>query len=86
MFYRALNIYKELNLYENTLQSIFILISIRFSLIFLESFLRINPELGYNYDYFRFKSDKLTRLATFAFLQPSALLGYEHIPDLGTYG
>jgi len=63
-----------------------LLIGIGFTLVSLELFLRMNPRFGYNYNSFRFKSDRLNRVPTFAFLQPSPLLGYEHIPNFGTYG
>lgn len=45
-----------------------------------ESFLRFYPDFGYRYHCFKFKCEKLD-ISDFSYLRPSALLGYEHIPN-----
>ncbi len=60
-----------------------LLIGIGFTLISLELFLRINPKFGYNYSSCNFKNKDMTRFKdhNFGYLRPSALLGYEMIPN-----
>jgi hypothetical protein len=66
---------------------LFIIISlflgIGIALIILESFLRLNPKFGYNYSLCKFKNEKLMMLDqdNFKYIRPSALLGYEIIPN-----
>ncbi|MCX5713910.1 MAG: SGNH/GDSL hydrolase family protein [Candidatus Omnitrophica bacterium] len=55
-----------------------IFLNIILSLLFLELFLRVNPKFGYVYNAFKVDSVK----ADFMALQPSKLLGYEHVPNL----
>lgn len=62
------------------------LIGIIIALIFLELFFRINPRFGYKYSLPKFKADKSLDISQWPWLQPSALLGYEHIPNFGSYG
>lgn len=60
-----------------------LLIGIGFVLISLELFLRLNPKFGYNYSSYNFKNEKVMALnnRNFGYIRPSALLGYEIIPD-----
>lgn len=51
-----------------------------------ELFFRINSRVGYKYVLPKFKSDESSSISQFSFLQPSGLLGYEHIPNFGSYG
>jgi len=66
-----------------------ILFGLSLILIILELSLRLYPEFGYRYHSFKFKSEKLG-LSDFSYLQPSALLGYELIPNtkssINSYG
>lgn len=60
-----------------------LLIGLGFILASLELFLRINPKFGYNYSFFRFKVDNPTlNNASNSYVRPSALLGYELIPNI----
>lgn len=80
---------KNLFLYNEKilLFKIFIfLTSIIIALFSLELFFRINSGFGYKYALPRFKSDKSSDISQWPWLQPSALLGYEHIPNFGSYG
>lgn len=68
-----------------------LLIGVAIILFSLELSLRINPKFGYIYSSFKFKCDKLgMHQETFNYLRPSALLGYEHIPNcnkmINSYG
>lgn len=63
-----------------------ILIGIMLALLFLELFFRINPRFGYKYALPKYRSDKSSDISQWPHLQPSDLLGYEHIPGFGSYG
>jgi lysophospholipase L1-like esterase len=60
-----------------------LLIGIGFTLILLESFLRLNPRFGYSYNSCNFKNEKVMLLDehNLGYIRPSALLGYEIIPN-----
>ena len=66
---------------------LFIIISlflgIGVALVILESFLRLDQKFGYNYGLCKFKNEKLKMLDkdNFQYTRPSALLGYEIIPN-----
>lgn len=56
------------------------------ALISMELFFRINSRFGYKYALSKFKSDTESNISQWPWLQPSALLGYEHIPNFNSYG
>ncbi len=71
-------------------------IGVVIAVLFLELFLRIAPKFACNYNYYRFKTEA-SDMEAFTIKdnrcrQPSALLGYEHIPscdrneDINSYG
>jgi lysophospholipase L1-like esterase len=58
-------------------------IGIGIALVILESFLRLDQKFGYNYSLCKFKNERLKLLDkdNFRYIRPSALLGYEIIPN-----
>lgn len=56
------------------------------TLLSFELFFRINTHFGYNYALPNFKVDKTAEISQWPWLEPSELLGYEHIPNFGQYG
>ena len=68
------------------LKLIAVLAGIGLGLALSESFFRIDHRFGYKYSLPQFKADSSTDISQRPFLQPSSLLGYEHVPGFGSYG